>query len=650
MRHCSRRTFLIPFIFICLLFQPLTGTAQSQPDPLYTQALVQLCQVWGLAKYYHPEIAKGSISWDVALLRTVPELRAVQNEDDIRAALVAMLDLAGEVPDPVDPPEQFTDAQKMLYDVSWIDQPFYSGVLGERLRELRDKARIKLHCLVDREVGTGKPVFDADNKYYDEEDTYPPEEYRILAFCRYWNAIQYFYPYRDILDRPWLDVLNDRIMEWAQAEDAMSYHKAALRTSVDLSDAHAVVSSDLVWEFLGNGMTPFTATVIDGEVVIDRSLNPMIKRGDIIRELDDYPIQQLMDSLRPYAFDTNPNSLALSVLNRVCRGPLGPSTVLLENSSGTRTETFERSADNFSIWNIKRHVAAIDTILPNGKRYGYIDMERLEPNQIEAVMNYFREADAIVFDIRGYPAGSIFRLANFILPEYTPVAKFSSPRDDFAGMLNWQEVSFGGNHSWSYQGKLIVLINEMAISHAEYTCMFFKAAPNCTFIGSPTRGSDGNVTNIALPGGMIAMFTGLGVYYPDGTPTQRVGIQPDILVGPTIAGLREGRDEVFEAAFNTGLLSAPLHGQYDPQPGLTLYPAPAITEVSCRIDDCPPGNFLITVYDALGRLIISKDVEVHGPTTVRFPTAGLAAGLHFIRATPIGKSDTAPFFSRFIRY
>lgn len=40
----------------------------------------------------------------------------------------------------------------------------------------------------------------------------------------------------------------------------------------------------------------------------------------------------------------------------------------------------------------------------------------------------------------------------------------------------------------------------------------------------------------------------LGVYYPDGRPTQRIGILPDIEVRPTIAGIREGRDELIEAA------------------------------------------------------------------------------------------------------
>ena len=44
------------------------------------------------------------------------------------------------------------------------------------------------------------------------------------------------------------------------------------------------------------------------------------------------------------------------------------------------------------------------------------------------------------------------------------------------------------------------------------------------------------------------MISGIGVFYPDKKPTQRIGIVPDIVVKPTIAGVRDGRDEVLEAA------------------------------------------------------------------------------------------------------
>jgi C-terminal processing protease CtpA/Prc len=44
------------------------------------------------------------------------------------------------------------------------------------------------------------------------------------------------------------------------------------------------------------------------------------------------------------------------------------------------------------------------------------------------------------------------------------------------------------------------------------------------------------------------MISGIGIYYPDGKETQRIGIVPDIELKPTIKGIKEGRDEVLEKA------------------------------------------------------------------------------------------------------
>jgi C-terminal processing protease CtpA/Prc len=100
----------------------------------------------------------------------------------------------------------------------------------------------------------------------------------------------------------------------------------------------------------------------------------------------------------------------------------------------------------------------------------------------------------------------------------------------------------------TYQGKLVVIVNEVTQSQAEYTAMAFRAGPNTTIVGSTTAGADGNISRIQLPGGLLTMISGIGIYYPDGTETQRVGIVPDIKVEPTIEGIKNGKDEVLEKA------------------------------------------------------------------------------------------------------
>src|SRR5688572_15689791 len=99
-----------------------------------------------------------------------------------------------------------------------------------------------------------------------------------------------------------------------------------------------------------------------------------------------------------------------------------------------------------------------------------------------------------------------------------------------------------------YPGKVVVLVDETSLSQAEYTAMAFRAAPQAIVVGSTTAGADGNVSQISLPGGLRTAISGIGVFYPDKRPTQRIGIVPDVEMRPTIDGIRAGRDEVLEEA------------------------------------------------------------------------------------------------------
>jgi C-terminal processing protease CtpA/Prc len=126
--------------------------------------------------------------------------------------------------------------------------------------------------------------------------------------------------------------------------------------------------------------------------------------------------------------------------------------------------------------------------------------------------------------------------------------KFTNGNTKNPGEFSFSRALEIPNMGESYRGKLIVIVNEASQSQAEYTAMAFKAGDNTTIIGSTTAGADGNVSAIILPGGLRTMISGIGVYYPDGAQTQRVGIVPDVWVEPTINGIKQGRDELLEKA------------------------------------------------------------------------------------------------------
>ena len=51
-----------------------------------------------------------------------------------------------------------------------------------------------------------------------------------------------------------------------------------------------------------------------------------------------------------------------------------------------------------------------------------------------------------------------------------------------------------------------------------------------------------------MVGGYKTMISGIGIFYPDGTKTQRKGVKIDIEVTPTLQGLIDGKDEVLQKA------------------------------------------------------------------------------------------------------
>ena len=168
------------------------------------------------------------------------------------------------------------------------------------------------------------------------------------------------------------------------------------------------------------------------------------------------------------------------------------------------------------------------------------------------------KAKSLVLDLRGYPnqtawalgprlarSDATFVVARFRRPLYQGPPAYETDQSTWFNFDQTARPSTTGR----YAGRLFVLIDERAISQAEHTALFFKAAaPDVTFVGSPTNGTNGDVTHVLLPGGLGVTFTGHDVRHGNGAQLQRIGVLPDVQASPTLAGLRAGRDEVLEKA------------------------------------------------------------------------------------------------------
>jgi C-terminal processing protease CtpA/Prc len=140
-------------------------------------------------------------------------------------------------------------------------------------------------------------------------------------------------------------------------------------------------------------------------------------------------------------------------------------------------------------------------------------------------------------------------LSSYLIPKRTPFVKFTNGSIKNPGLFTFTtSLDAGKKNKNYYKGKVVILINEISQSSAEFHTMAYRVNPNSTVIGSTTAGADGNVSQFYLPGGISTMISGIGVYYPDGKETQRIGIVPDIELKPTIQGIKEGKDELLDKA------------------------------------------------------------------------------------------------------
>ena len=181
----------------------------------------------------------------------------------------------------------------------------------------------------------------------------------------------------------------------------------------------------------------------------------------------------------------------------------------------------------------------------------YIKLSSIKGQDLGSLINAAAKTKGLIIDIRNYPSEFVvFTLGGHLFDKTTNFVRFTIGDLSNPGAFHWTEPLPIKPLQPHYKGKVVILIDEVTQSQAEYTSMAFRVAPGAVVIGSMTAGADGNVSQIPLPGGLNTMISGIGVFYPDKRPTQRVGIVPDKEVKPTIAGIRAGRDEVLEAAMH----------------------------------------------------------------------------------------------------
>lgn len=513
-----------------------------------------LGRIWGFMKYHHPKVAQGLYNWDYELFRMLPKYLKVKDSKARDRYLLKWIAKYGTLKSCKNC--SVTDKDAFLKpDLGWIKKSNSSTKLQKKLLQIYESRHQGKHYYIRMAKEVGNPEFLNEKSY--ENMPYPDVGFRLLTVYKYWNMIHYYFPYKHLMDEDWNTRLKTYIPKFIEAKDELAYELEAVQMIGDIQDTHANLwgGNNAIREWKGAFVPPVHLRFVENQLVVVDYYNPEmmekigLKIGAIITKVNGEKVEELVKEKAKYYPASNQPTRLRDMAGDLLRSE--NTTIKIEYLEDGIKQTkelqlYDPKELNYYSWYPE----------PKDKSYkllsediGYVTLANIKGEDLAHIRALFEDTDGVVIDIRNYPSTFVpFLLGKHLVRETTPFVKFTRGNINNPGEFTYSIPLHIPASGKTYNGKVVVLVNELSQSQAEYTTMAFRAGHNTTVVGSTTAGADGNVSRINLPGGLKTMISGIGVYYPDGKETQRIGIVPDVEVLPTIEGIKTGKDELLEKA------------------------------------------------------------------------------------------------------
>jgi C-terminal processing protease CtpA/Prc len=527
-----------------------SGIALGSLSERQVEDLAVLGRVWGFLKYHHPGVTGGKWHWDYELMRLMP---AVLDAEDARQRKRILADWLARLgfPDGCDPCAPPPENAYLVPRLDWLaDTELLGPELSRQLQQVhryRSTDEPQLYVSVPY-----KPKFDNELAYPDMD--LPDAGFRILALFRFWNAVEYWFPYRDQIDHDWVGVLHEFLPRLVGANDREIYRLELLALIAKIQDSHGDLWPPTgVRPPQGECFWPVHLDRIEGRFVVTaigdgwRDGSAVLQVGDVVYAIDGRAIASLVESWSPYYPASNDAFFYHSIALKMSRGECENARVRIGRSGDVLTLSVPRTKeiDPKAI----EHDRAGNTFQFLSPEVAYIKLSDVRASGIGQYLQEASDTRGLVIDIRNYPSDYVvFALGNHLVREPTTFVRYTKADLFNPGTFTWFSMPQVTPTGTPYEEKVAILVDEASLSQSEYTAMALRASPRSVVVGSTTAGADGPNAVVPLPGGLYASFSGMGIFNPDKSPTQRVGIVPDIVARPTLEGIREGRDEVLEAA------------------------------------------------------------------------------------------------------
>ena len=223
--------------------------------------------------------------------------------------------------------------------------------------------------------------------------------------------------------------------------------------------------------------------------------------GDVIESLDGTPVQDLVKRWEPYFPASNQPTRLRDMARALTRGACATARLAIRRPAGAVEITAQRQP----LASLDRqagltHDLPGDTFRLLSDQVAYLKLSSVKVADAGSYVERSKGTRGLIIDIRNYPS-------EFVVVRAGLAARASSPRHSRGSPLAIWTIparSSGAAQPLSltpqqphYAGKVVVLVDEVSLSQAEYTAMAFRAAPRTIVVGSTTAGADGNVSQIA---------------------------------------------------------------------------------------------------------------------------------------------------------
>lgn len=527
----------------------------GSPTPLTeNQKLALLAKSWGLMKYYHPVVGQGSINWDSVLVKYIPMTRETRFDRSFNKVLTKLFQTL--------PPVSFKHHKQAcapyktetLANFAWTQSSKLSKNNRKILTTLLGKTSWHKNKYVSdssktRALGYAR-FYEDPMKNADLERV----EIRLLGLFRYWNIIEYFFPYKNLADTPWSEVLTTYIPQFIAAKNTKEYYTVLLKLSTKINDAHANIPyhPQLRSAFFGRYTIPFRMKFVENRLVVNRITSDSLARfahiqqGDIITHIEGQSALQKIQQLGQFLPASNPAYHYQQICQYILNGNSETLHLQVLRNNTSRKLIIPR----YTFATLRKHrnkkLHKTWEILPSTIAYAH--MGHLNKKDLTAFFQGIRHTKGLILDFRAYPNWQVF---------FPFLSHFYQQKKSFA-LLKSQCLAHPGTFYWHaqsardlseihpvktpYHKPIILLVDENTLSFGEYFVMALQNLQNVKVVGSQTAGEDGNQAGIDMPGGIRMFMSSLGIYYPDGSNSQRTGVKIDYLVPTSLQEIKTQKD------------------------------------------------------------------------------------------------------------